>query len=157
MPTPQAPQVECERQHPVLAVPDIVAAVDFYTTRPGFAPGFTWGNPPTFAGVNLGSVQVFLQSGTPSPEGCSVYFAVGDADELCAWQQAKGVQVLVPPGDRDYGFRDYTVRDTNGYRLPFGHYIYNAGPAVEIERVDVPCAWRSASSPCSGTSRPTSA
>jgi catechol 2,3-dioxygenase-like lactoylglutathione lyase family enzyme len=138
MTTPDAPQVECERQHPVLSAPDIVAAVDFYTTRLGFAPGFTWGDPPTFAGVNLGSVQVFLQSGTPSPSGCSVYFAVGDADDLCAWQRAKGVEVLEPPGDRDYGFRDYTVRDLNGYRLTFGHYIYNMGPALEIERVDVP-------------------
>src|SRR5512134_2641154 len=98
--TPDAPQVECERQHPILAVPDIPAAVDFYTTRLGFATGFTWGDPPTFAGVNLGSVQVFLQQGRPGPDGCSVYFAVGDADALCAWQQAQGVEVLEPPGDR---------------------------------------------------------
>ena len=138
MTTPDAPQVDCDRQHPILAVPDIVAAVDFYTTRLGFTPGFTWGEPPTFAGVNLGSVQVFLQAGSPSPDGCSVYFGVGDADELCAWQQAHGVEVLVPPGDRDYGFRDYTVRDLAGYRLTFGHCIYNVGPALEIERVDVP-------------------
>jgi len=30
------------------------------------------------------------------------------------------------------------VRDLNGYRLTFGHYIYTTGPGVEIERVDVP-------------------
>jgi catechol 2,3-dioxygenase-like lactoylglutathione lyase family enzyme len=138
MTTRGAPQVECERQHPVLPVPDIVAAVDFYTTRLGFTPGFTWGDPPTYAGVNLGSVQVFLQEGTPGPAGCSVCFVVGDADALCAWQRAKGVEVLVPPGDRAYGLRDYTVQDLNGYRLSFGHYIYNMGPAIEIERVDVP-------------------
>jgi len=34
------------------------------------------------AGVNLGQVQVFLEQDTPTPEGCSVYFVVGDADEL---------------------------------------------------------------------------
>src|SRR5215210_8681961 len=42
------------------------------------------------------------------------------------------------PGDRPYGLRDYTVRDLSGYLLGFGHYIYSAGPRVEIERMDVP-------------------
>lgn len=133
-----APTVECERQHPGLAVPDVPAAVAYYTTRLGFAPGFTWGDPPTFAGVNLGSVQLFLQKGTPTPGGCSVYYAVGNADDLFEFHQASGVEVVVPPGDREYGLRDYTVRDLNGYYLTFGHPIYHAGPAIEIERVDVP-------------------
>lgn len=34
------------------------------------------------AGVNLGHVQMFLEQGAPSPKGCSVYFVIGDADEL---------------------------------------------------------------------------
>ena len=35
------------------------------------------------------------------------------------------------------GLRDYTVRDPYGHTLSFGHYVYNVGPAVEIERVEV--------------------
>jgi len=139
MTTPAAPKVDCERQHPSFVVPDIRAAVEFYTTRLGFTLGFTWGEPaPTFAGVNLGQVQMFLEQGTPSPAGCAVYFVVGNADELFEFQRAAGVEVEVPPGDREYGLRDYSVRDLNGYRLTFGHYIYTTGPGVEIERVDVP-------------------
>jgi hypothetical protein len=90
------------------------------------------------AGVNLGSVQIFLEQGTPSPAGLSVYFVVGDADELFAYHRDGGVDVAVPPGDRDYGLRDYTVRDPWGYRLTFGHPIFTLGPRVPIERVDVP-------------------
>jgi hypothetical protein len=30
------------------------------------------------------------------------------------------------------------VRDLYGYNLTFGHRIYNTGPAIEIERVDIP-------------------
>jgi hypothetical protein len=30
------------------------------------------------------------------------------------------------------------VRDLHGYLLAFGHYIYNTGPPIEIERVEVP-------------------
>lgn len=138
MTTPTLPQVDCERLHATLYVEDILAAVDFYTKKLGFSLGFTWEDPPTFAGVNLGEVQIFLGQGTPNPKGCMVNFVVGDADELFEFQRANGVEVVYEPGDRPYGLRDYTVKDLHGYPLSFGHYIYNAGPAVEIERVDVP-------------------
>ena len=133
-----APEVECDKQHPELRVLDIAAAVEFYTTKLGFRLGFTWGEPPEMAGVNLGNVQMFLLRGTPSPAGCSVSFVVGDADELLKYQRANGVEIVVPIGDRVYGLRDYRVRDCDGYELSFGHHLYNVGPPIEIERVDVP-------------------
>lgn len=138
MTSPVRPVVDCERLHPTLTVSDIQAAVDFYTGKLGFETGFTWGDPPTFAGVNLGKVQVFLQQGTPNPSGASVSFVVNDADELYQFHQAMGVDIVIPPEDRDYGLRDYCVRDLHGNYLSFGHYIYSAGPAIEIERVELP-------------------
>ncbi|MEW5915043.1 MAG: VOC family protein [Gemmatimonadota bacterium] len=135
----RAPQVDCETQHPCLSVVDVRAAVEFYTERLGFNPGFTWGEPPSMAGVNLGDAQVFLQAGTPSPEGCGIYFVIGNADELYEFQRANGVHVVETPNDRSYGLRDYAVNDLHGYRLSFGHRIYTAdGPPLDIERVDVP-------------------
>ena len=62
------------------------------------------------AGVNLGDVQIFLRQGTPAPQGCSLYFVIGAADELCEFQRARGVEFVEPVGDRPWGFRDYTVR-----------------------------------------------
>jgi len=138
MTTPIVPRVDCDRQHSCLVVPDIPAAVDFYTTKLGFTPSFTWGDPPTFGGVLLDRMQMFLSKGTPNPSGCSVFFVVGDADELCAYQRANGVEVVEPPGDREYGLRDYTVRDLNGYMLSFGQPLFNLGSPIEIERVEVP-------------------
>jgi catechol 2,3-dioxygenase-like lactoylglutathione lyase family enzyme len=67
-------------QHPTLQVPDVEAAVEFYTEKLGFSPGFAWGDPPEMAGVNLGDVSVHLQEGKPNAEGCSIYFVVGVAD-----------------------------------------------------------------------------
>jgi uncharacterized glyoxalase superfamily protein PhnB len=132
------PNVDCEQIHPVLTVDDVVAAVDFYTTRLGFRMGFIDGDPPTFAGVNLGQVQLFLAKGTPSPEGCEVYFRVTDADALFAFHRSQAVEIVEPIGDRFYGLRDYSVRDSQGYRLAFGHNLLTAGPKIPIERVDVP-------------------
>lgn len=133
----EAPIVDCERLHPGLAVADLRAAVAFYRTKLGFRVEFTWGDPPTMAGVALGNASVHLFE-TGSPGGSSVFFTVGDADELFEFQRANGVEILVPLGDREYEMRDYRVRDLDGNQLAFGHPIYSVGPKVEIERVDVP-------------------
>jgi uncharacterized glyoxalase superfamily protein PhnB len=124
----------------LLPVKDVSKAVDFYTTRLGFTLGFTWpeGGAPTMAGVNLGDVQVFLAQGTPNPDGISVSFVVGNADDLCEAQRANGVEITEEPADRAYGLRDYSARDLHGYQLSFGHYIYSVGEPIPIERVDVP-------------------
>ena len=139
MATSAPPFVECDQVHAVLAVSDIPATIDFYTKKLGFKLGFTWGgDPPTFAGVNIGKIQMFLRKGTPSPQGCGVTFVVGDADQLYAFHRANGVEVTAEIADREYGIRDYGVRDLNGYHLSFGHHLFNAGPPIKIERVDVP-------------------
>lgn len=133
-----SPSVICDRIHPVLSVSDVTAAVDFYVTRLGFERGFIDGDPPAFAGVTLGGVQLFLRRGTPQPAGCAVFFVVEDADALYAFQRDNGVEVAEPPGDRLYGLRDYSVRDLEGHHLSFGHHDFAAGEPLPIERVDVP-------------------
>jgi catechol 2,3-dioxygenase-like lactoylglutathione lyase family enzyme len=138
MATPTPPRVDCERVIPGLAVSDVLAAVEFYTEKLGFSPGFTWGEPVTMAGVRLGDAFLHLGQGTPTPQGQDAYFIVGSADELYEFHRANGVEVVAEPGDREYGLRDYTIRDLNGYALSFGHYIYNVGEPIPIERVDVP-------------------
>ncbi len=131
------PEIDCEKYHACLAVGDVRAAVDFYTTKLGFKHGFSEGDPPTFAGINLGQIQMFLERGTPSPHGCSAYFLVSDADALYRFHRSNAVEIVEPPNDRPYGIRDYTVRDLYCYRLTFGHHLLNAGPPIKVERVDV--------------------
>jgi catechol 2,3-dioxygenase-like lactoylglutathione lyase family enzyme len=138
MTKPPRPNVECEQHHATLPVSDVVAAIEFYVQRLGFTQDFTYGEPPAFAGMSLDRVQIFLDGGTPSSGGASVFFMVGDADELHAFHRAGGVTVIVEPGDRDYGIRDYTILDLDGNRLTFGHRLPNREPALPIERVDVP-------------------
>jgi catechol 2,3-dioxygenase-like lactoylglutathione lyase family enzyme len=132
------PKVDCEQVHATLVVSDIPTAIEFYTTKLGFKLGFTWGDPPTFAGVMLDRVQIFLAKGTPNPKGCSVQFEVGDADELYEFHRANGVEIAEPIDDREYGMRDYAVRDLHGYYLAFGQPLFTQGPKVKIEKVDVP-------------------
>jgi catechol 2,3-dioxygenase-like lactoylglutathione lyase family enzyme len=133
------PDIECERQHPTLAVADVTATIDFYTNKLGFTRAFVWGGePPTFAGLNLGDVQIFIQKGKPDGQAASVAFVVGNADELFDYHRGNGVTVTEPIADREYGIRDYGVLDNNGHHLSFGQYIFGQGEPIVIERVDVP-------------------
>jgi catechol 2,3-dioxygenase-like lactoylglutathione lyase family enzyme len=140
MTAPAKPVIECDQLHPGIEVSDLSAAVDFYVNKLGFEQAFIWGEPPRFAGVTLGSVQIFLQQGTPTPNPdlSAVFFTVGDADELYAFHQANGVEITEPIDDRHYGLRDYCIRDLNGYILAFGQHLLAAGPPIAIERVAVP-------------------
>lgn len=133
-----APDVDCEMHHTTIKVSDVRAAVEFYTTKLGFWCSFMEDDPATFAGVNLGNVQIFLEKGTPNASGASMYFVVDDADKLHAFHKERGVEVTDPPEDRPYELRDYGVNDLHGYHLRFGHRLYNTGPGLRIERVDVP-------------------
>ncbi len=132
------PDVDCEQHHAGIAVRDIAAAVDFYTNKLGFSLAFTWGEPPNFAGVNLGDVQIFLRQRTPDPNGAIVFFVIGDADELCEFQRANGVEIVEEPSDKPWNFHEYTVRDLDGNFLIFGQRLQNTEPPLTIERVDVP-------------------
>jgi catechol 2,3-dioxygenase-like lactoylglutathione lyase family enzyme len=132
------PSVHCEQIIPGLPVKDIHKAVDFYIDKLGFTLGFKWGDPVDMAGMNLGKVQVHLFQNTPQPEVCSVYFIVEDADELFAFQQVNGVNIISPPQDKPYSMRDYRVTDLDGNILGFGHYVQHIGEPMKIERVDLP-------------------
>lgn len=119
------PDIECEQHHTGIVVSDLDAAIDFYTNKLGFWLGFKWGEPPRMAGVNPGHVQIFLERGEPSPKGCYLYFVVNDANALHDFHCQNGVEIIQPPDDRDYGLRDYSIRDLHGYVLTFGHRLHD--------------------------------
>ena len=115
--------VSVEQYHAILSVANLAEAIDFYSNRLGFEHAFSWGDPPTMAGVNFGDTQIFLQAGTPNPAAAALYYVVADAKSLYEFHRAHGVTVVQEPGDRDWDFHDYTVIDQDGYRLTFGHRL----------------------------------
>jgi catechol 2,3-dioxygenase-like lactoylglutathione lyase family enzyme len=133
------PPIECDQLHAGITVNNLTAAIDFYVSKLGFRKGFTWGEPPTFAGMNLGNVQIFFSEGTPTPSAdtAAAYFLVSDADQLYEFHRANGVRIVEPIDDRAYSIRDYTVQDMDGYYLVFGHHLHTAGEPVKIKRVEI--------------------
>lgn len=133
------PNIAHSKVFPTLLVSNIVTAVDFYVSRLGFSQRFTWGDPPTYAGVDLGEVTLHLQQNKYYPIGPSeVNFIIDNADVLYDFHKTNGVEIVEEIDDRPYGIRDYMIKDVDGNFIGFGHYICHQGPAIKIERVDVP-------------------
>jgi catechol 2,3-dioxygenase-like lactoylglutathione lyase family enzyme len=59
----------------------------------------------------------------PDRERVNLRILVPDVDQL--WQQAHalGVPISTAVGDRDYGLRDFTVRDPDGFGLRFATQV----------------------------------
>ncbi len=111
--------------------------MEFYVQKLGFAQQFVWGEPVVFAGVVPDKTTIHLALVNEVRNRSVVNFVVNDANKLYQVHLSNSVRIVVPIDDREYGLRDYQVEDPDGNLIGFGHYIYNQGPAVKIERVEV--------------------
>jgi catechol 2,3-dioxygenase-like lactoylglutathione lyase family enzyme len=116
--------ISCERYHAVLPVADLTSSVDFYATKLGFSLDFTQGAPVNFAALSFGdNSQLFLVTATKGAGACGLYFVVNDADAMLEVCRAAGAKIVEPLADRQYGLRDFSAEDLDGYVLTFGHRL----------------------------------
>jgi catechol 2,3-dioxygenase-like lactoylglutathione lyase family enzyme len=111
----------------VLAVADVQQTIDFYVSALGFKQHWLWGDPPTFACIGMGKIELFLSlrpNLVARIETHGHYFWVEDLPALHAQHLAAGAPVIEPMENKPWGIREYTVRDCNGYHLRF------AGPQI---------------------------
>ena len=118
------PDIVIARRIPTLVYRDIAAAHEFLTTVFGFEPGDIVRAPDgtvVHAEVTAGDGVLWLhqvseQLGLRSPQdlgGCTegMTIVVGDVDAHHRHVQQHGADIIHPPTDQPYGFRDYSVRD----------------------------------------------
>ena len=114
-----------ERVVPMIHVPDVRAAVDWYESI-GFIVKNTYGNDEgglSFAIVSFGTTDVmFNQGGKPSTSfrrEVDLYVYTTNVDDV--YQQLKDrVEVVEPPTDKFYGMRELIIRDLNRFWVTFG-------------------------------------
>ncbi len=116
-----------------LFVPDVEAGVRFYTEKLGFEllrleRGAIEGRQQaTFAVVGLERAALLiahrsLEGGLALPPGggaIDIRIVVDGVDALYGRARDGGVEIVQELADRDYGLRDFIVRDPNGFRLRF--------------------------------------
>lgn len=114
---------------PEFFVPDVDAATAFYTQKLGFEV-LRAGHE--FAIVYLGEAFVLLAHQAlygrrleDSELGLAVdiRIMVPDVDAMHARCLDNEVEIVHDIGDREYGLRDFTIRDLNGFRLRFASQI----------------------------------
>lgn len=107
---------------PILSVPDIQAAVDYYVRVLGFELDWLYGDPPVHGAVRRDSVQIQLSRNPALALGSRNFVFVESAEPFHAIHRANGAEIVSPIENKPWGMREYTVRD------PWGNELRFAGP-----------------------------
>jgi catechol 2,3-dioxygenase-like lactoylglutathione lyase family enzyme len=113
---------------PELFVPDVEATVRFWVERLGAECVRL--ERGSFGVVRLEASIVFVAHeshygamggtlGGPRGVGLDVRIVVADVDAVHRRVRDAGVEIVHDIADRDYGLRDFIVRDPNGFRVRF--------------------------------------
>jgi len=101
-----------------LPVANLKASLAFYRQA-----GFTVERATaSFAALAWRGAYLFLvrsRGFTPAPRPPNIRLLTQDLEAAFSQAEACGWPVRQPPGDRDYGLRDFTVLDPDGYELRF--------------------------------------
>lgn len=103
---------------PLLSVPDVSATAAFYVNVLGFRSGPA--ATPAYTVVWRDNASVHLAKGERSPTGVRIFFWVKDVNALYEELIGRGAVIDVPIGTREYGVRDFSIRDPNGIVLVCG-------------------------------------
>ena len=145
--TPLALHHQLHGVQPVLPVPDVQAAADWFCRTLGFEIDFVHGEPvPVHGRVKLGDgswgapvyIHLSRSEGPVQPCGETRLHVGHDIDGLHAHMLATGATVLQPPTDRPWGLREMLLETPGGHRLCLGAESA-AQPALEAPRTVIVC------------------
>jgi len=114
---------------PVLPVPDVAAAADWFVRVLGFEVDFLLGEPlaqhgRVMAGDGTWGEPVYIHlsrhEGPIQPCGATRLHVGHDIDALHTHALAQGATVLQPPTDQPWGLREIVLQTPGGHRLVLG-------------------------------------
>jgi len=115
-------EMKINRLSPILAAPDVLAAVEYYTRVLGFERDWLWKDPPTHGAVSRDNIQIQFGLSAPRAEhapGTQFFLFVNDVEKFHAHHRANGAEIISPIENKPWGLREYTARDPWGYELRF--------------------------------------
>jgi len=111
--------------NPILPVRDVKEAAKFYREQLGFSIDVIWENPH-YACVSRGGVTIEFGEGRPEHVGSGIcYIHVTDVDAVYEELIARRVIHVGALQTRDYGNKDFRVKDNDGNLLIFGSPLIN--------------------------------
>ncbi len=111
----------------VLHVKDVSKTLEYYSEKLGFGVSFKWEDPPSYAVLKAGEVNIHLAQAPPNFKVDSsqtpIYIFVRDIERLYQKLKKHKVEIVTPLSPRDYGQKDFDIRDPNGYILSFSENL----------------------------------
>jgi catechol 2,3-dioxygenase-like lactoylglutathione lyase family enzyme len=131
---------------PVLPVPDVAAAADWFVRTLGFELDFLHGDPVVHGRVKLGDhswgapIYIHLSRSDAPIQPCGeTRLHVGhDIDGLHAHAVVSGAAVLLPPTNQPWGLREMVLQGPAGHRLVLGAEIEHQ-PGHALPRPVIAC------------------
>lgn len=123
-------KVEFKSIAPSFVVKDVVATAEYYRDVLGFEILGYFLDPPVFAMVGRGGVEIHFGKADAEPQPSNLVFRkissdayiwVDDIDALFAELTASGADIIEGPIMRVYNCLELEVRDCNGFKLVFSH------------------------------------
>jgi catechol 2,3-dioxygenase-like lactoylglutathione lyase family enzyme len=120
---------------PILPVADVEATAHFFSEKLGFETVGLW-HEPNYGVVRRGQTVIEFGSGRKEFAGSGVCFIhVENADQVHEEWQAQDIEFVGDLSDRDYGSRDFRIRDNNGNMLIIGHPLPNQAELLRQGKV----------------------
>lgn len=127
---------------PMLHVRDVDASLDFYQDVLGFTVGFTMTDTTgktVHAEMGRNGVQLMLGSASEVSEAARSLLGAGlvlyitdndeDIDALYEHVRDRGARIIEAIGNRYWGDRTFTLKDSDGYLLTFARNVHAFDPA----------------------------
>jgi GNAT superfamily N-acetyltransferase len=108
---------------PILSVPDVPTAIEWYQRVLAFPDSWMWGEPATHGCVCWGKVGLqfsFEPNFNENSWRNLTYIFMEGVGELHALHLERGADIISPLELKPWGMREYSVRDLNGYVLRIG-------------------------------------
>lgn len=123
----------------ILPVENVRETASFYQTMLGFEITGIWEVPEKgteYGSVRRGDVIIEFGEGRKEFTGSGVCIIhVHDADKIYDEFKSKGIEFIADISDRDYGNRDFRVKDNNGNLLIISHSLGNQDELLQRNKV----------------------
>ena len=109
----------------ILPAKNVIETTKFYEEKLGFEINGIW-EEPAYGSVRRGDVIIEFGEGRSEYAGSGVCFIhVDNADNIYNELKSKEIEFIGDLAERDYGSRDFRIKDNNGNMLIIGHALKN--------------------------------